>query len=138
MGPGPAVIVGTPWRQDGKLYNAAALLDDGRITALRFKHELPNYGVFDEKRVFASGPVPGPIVVRGVRIGLMICEDMWTPDATEGLAESGAEILLVINGSPYERDKRDERVSLAVMRVTRKRTAPRLRQSGLRSGRAGI
>jgi NAD+ synthase len=117
MGPGPAAIIGTPWRQDGKLYNAAALLDDGKVAALRFKHELPNYGVFDEKRVFASGPVPGPIVVKGVRIGLMICEDMWTEDATEGLAESGAEMLLVINGSPYERDKRDERVSLAVTRV---------------------
>ncbi|HEY5209556.1 MAG TPA: NAD+ synthase [Stellaceae bacterium] len=118
MGPGPAVILGTPWRQDGKLYNAAALLDDGRIAALRFKHELPNYGVFDEKRVFAAGPAPGPVVVKGVRIGLMICEDMWTPDATEALGESGAELLLVINGSPYERDKRDERVQLAVMRVT--------------------
>ena len=117
MGPGPAVIVGTPWRQDGKLYNAAALLDDGRVTALRFKHALPNYGVFDEKRVFAPGPIPGPIVVRNVRIGLMICEDMWAPDVSEGLGESGAELLLVINGSPYERDKRDERVSLAVMRV---------------------
>ena len=118
MGPGPAVIIGTPWRQDGKLYNAAALLDDGKVAALRFKHELPNYGVFDEKRVFAAGPAPGPLVVKGVRIGLLICEDMWTPDACEGLAESGAEILLVINGSPYERDKRDERVSLAVTRVT--------------------
>jgi NAD+ synthase len=118
MGPGPAAILGTPWRQDGKLHNAAALLDEGRVTALRFKHELPNYGVFDEKRVFAPGPVPGPLVVKGVRIGLMICEDMWTQDTTEGLAESGAELLLVINGSPYERDKRDERVQLAVMRVT--------------------
>jgi NAD+ synthase len=118
MGPGPAAIIGTPWRQDGKLYNAAALLDDGRVTVLRFKHELPNYGVFDEKRVFAAGPAPGPLVVKGVRIGLMICEDMWTPDAAEALAESGAELLLVINGSPYERDKRDERVQLAVRRVT--------------------
>ncbi|MGH6981304.1 MAG: nitrilase-related carbon-nitrogen hydrolase, partial [Stellaceae bacterium] len=117
MGPGPAAIIGTPWRQDGKLYNAAALLDDGKVVSLRFKHELPNYGVFDEKRVFAAGPAPGPVVVNGVRIGLMICEDMWTEDATEGLAESGAEMLLVINGSPYERDKRDERVALAVARV---------------------
>ncbi len=121
IGPGPAVILGTPWRQDGKLHNAAAVLDDGKVAALRFKHELPNYGVFDEKRVFAPGPVPGPIVVKGMRIGLMVCEDMWTQDTTEGLAESGAEMLLVINGSPYERDKRDERVSLAVMRVTESR-----------------
>jgi NAD+ synthase len=121
MGPGPAVILGTPWRQDGKLHNAAALLDGGKIATLRFKHELPNYGVFDEKRVFAAGPAPGPIVVKGVRIGLMICEDMWTADPTEALAESGAELLLVINGSPYEREKRDERLSYAVMRVTESR-----------------
>jgi NAD+ synthase len=114
---GPAIIVGTPWRQDGKLYNAAALLDGGQVAALRFKHELPNYGVFDEKRVFAAGPAPGPIPFRGVRLGLMICEDMWTPDPTEALQESGAELLLVINGSPFESDKRDERLSLAVARV---------------------
>jgi NAD+ synthase len=117
MGAGPAILLGLPWRQDGKLYNAVALLDEGRIGALRFKHELPNYGVFDEKRVFAAGPAPGPIVFRGVRLGVMICEDMWTVDATEALAESGAELLIVINGSPFERDKRDERMSLAVARV---------------------
>jgi NAD+ synthase len=114
---GPAIIVGSPWRQDGKLYNAAALLDRGRVAALRFKHQLPNYGVFDEKRVFAAGPAPGPIAFRGVRLGLMICEDMWTADATEALQESGAELLLVINGSPFESNKRDERLSLAVARV---------------------
>jgi NAD+ synthase len=114
---GPALIVGTPWRQDGKLHNAVALLDGGRITALRFKHDLPNYGVFDEKRVFAAGPAPGPMVCRGVRLGVMICEDMWSADATESLAESGAELLIVINGSPFETDKRDERMSLAVTRV---------------------
>ena len=114
---GPAIIVGSPWMQDGKRYNAAALLDGGKIAALRFKHDLPNYGVFDEKRVFAAGPAPGPIAFRGVRLGLMICEDMWTPDSTEALQESGAELLLVVNGSPFESDKRDERLSLAVARV---------------------
>src|SRR5258708_211383 len=114
---GPAIIVGTPWRQDGKLYNAAALLDRGQVAALRFKHELPNYGVFDEKRVFAAGPAPGPIAFRGVRLGLMICEDMWTPDPTEALQESGAALLLVINGSPFESNKRDERLSFAAARV---------------------
>jgi NAD+ synthase len=114
---GPALIVGTPWRQDGKLYNAAALLDRGEVAALRFKHDLPNYGVFDEKRVFAAGPAPGPIAFRGVRLGLMVCEDMWTADATEALQESGAELLLVINGSPFESDKLDERLSLAVARI---------------------
>ena len=114
---GPAVILGTPWQQDGKRFNAALLLEGGRIAALRFKHDLPNYGVFDEKRVFSAGPAPGPIAFRGVRLGLMICEDMWTPDATEALQETGAELLIVINGSPFESDKRDERLSLAVARV---------------------
>jgi NAD+ synthase len=115
---GPAMLVGAPWVHDGRLYNAALLLDRGKIAAMRFKHDLPNYGVFDEKRVFAAGPLPGPIVFRDVRVGVMICEDMWTPDSAECLAESGAEILVVPNGSPYESDKIDERINLAVARVT--------------------
>src|SRR6202140_4656015 len=70
---GPAVLIGTPWVEDGKLYNACALLDEGRIAALRFKVNLPNYGVFDEKRVFARGPAPGPVPIRGVGVGVPIC-----------------------------------------------------------------
>lgn len=120
---GPAVVVGTPWREKGKLYNAVALLAEGRIEAWRAKHALPNYGVFDEKRVFEPGPVPGPVPFRRtdgtlVRLGLMICEDMWVEDVAEALAETGAEILIVINGSPFERDKPDVRLQLAVARVT--------------------
>ena len=84
----------------------------GEIAALRFKYDLPNYGVFDEKRVFSAGPCPGPIPFRGVRLGVLVCEDMWSVDATETLSESGAELLVVINGSPFESDKRDERISL--------------------------
>jgi NAD+ synthase len=114
---GPAVLLGTPWRQDGKLYNAAALLDGGQVAALRFKHDLPNYGVFDEKRVFAAGPAPGPIVLKGVRLGVMVCEDMWSLDASETLQESGAELLVVINGSPFEATKRQQRLDLARDRV---------------------
>ncbi len=114
---GPALILGAPWRGEGKLYNAALLLDGGRISYIRFKHELPNYGVFDEKRVFAAGPAPGPVVVKGVRLGLQVCEDMWFPDVSETLVESGAEILVVINGSPFEYDKGDERIQLALKRV---------------------
>lgn len=114
---GPAVLLGTPWRQDGKLYNAAALLAEGKVAALRFKHDLPNYGVFDEKRIFAAGPCPGPIAFKGVRLGVMVCEDMWFPDSAETLSESGAELLIVINGSPYESDKLGERVQLAQQRV---------------------
>jgi NAD+ synthase len=83
---GPAVLLGTPWRQDGKLYNAAALLAGGEVAALRFKHDLPNYGVFDEKRVFAAGPCPGPMVLGGVRLGVMVCEDMWADDRHQWLA----------------------------------------------------
>jgi len=114
---GPGVIVGAPWVDAGRLHNTALLLDGGKIAALRHKHELPNYGVFDEKRVFAAGPLPGPIVFRGVRLGLMVCEDMWFPDVAECLVESGAEILVVPNGSPFEIDKLDERIALGVQRV---------------------
>ncbi len=114
---GPAVLLGTPWRQDGKLYNAAALLAGGEVAALRFKRDLPNYGVFDEKRVFAAGPCAGPVVFKGVRLGVMICEDMWSIDATETLQESGAELLVVINGSPFESDKQGTRLALAQARV---------------------
>ena len=114
---GPALLIGAPWRDDGKLYNAALLLDNGEIAALRYKCELPNYGVFDEKRVFAPGPLPGPVNVRGVRLGIMVCEDMWVAEVTECLEESGAEILAVINGSPYAVDKGDVRMNLAVARV---------------------
>jgi NAD+ synthase len=114
---GPAVLLGTPWAQDGKLYNAAALLEGGKVVALRFKHDLPNYGVFDEKRVFAAGPAPGPIVLKGVRLGVMVCEDMWSVDACECLQESGAEFLIVINGSPFEGMKQQQRLDLARTRV---------------------
>jgi NAD+ synthase len=121
---GPALIVGAPWRDRGKLYNAMLLLQGGRIVTARYKHDLPNYGVFDEKRVFAAGPVPGPMAfpLAGgsdqLRIGGMVCEDMWTEDVAEGLQESGAEILIVPNGSPFEADKQDVRMNLAVARVT--------------------
>ncbi len=115
---GPAMLVGAPWLDKGGLHNAALLLDGGRIAAQRFKHDLPNYGVFDEKRVFAAGPLPGPIAFRGVRLGVMVCEDMWKPDSAECLAESGAEMLIVPNGSPYESDKGDERINLSVARIT--------------------
>ena len=118
---GPAVLLGAPWREGDKLYNAALLLEGGKIATLRFKHLLPTYGVFDEDRVFARGPAPGPIQFKGVRLGVMVCEDMWQPDVTECLDESGAELLIVINGSPFEIDKSDMRLNLAVARVTESR-----------------
>jgi NAD+ synthase len=115
---GPAFLIGTPWLEGGKLYNAVCLLGEGRISGVRFKVDLPNYGVFDEKRVFAQGPMPGPLNFKGVRIGAPICEDMWGADVAECLAETGAEILLVPNGSPYHHGKEDVRLNLAVARVT--------------------
>ena len=114
---GPGLIVGGPWRDGDRLYNAAFVLDGGRIIARRAKHELPNYGVFDDKRVFDAGPSPGPVAFRGYRLGVMVCEDFWLPAVSETLAESGAELLLSINGSPFEDGKQARRVALGVARV---------------------
>jgi len=114
---GPAVLIGLPWVEDGACYNAYALLAKGRVEAVRFKVDLPNYGVFDEKRVFMQGPMPGPVSFRDVRIGLPICEDIWGPEPVECLLETGGEILLVPNGSPYWHGKLDERLEVARARV---------------------
>src|SRR4249919_602382 len=115
---GPALLVGTPWLDAGRLYNAVALLEGGAITALRYKVDLPNYGVFDEKRVFTPGPMPGPVSFRGVRLGIPICEDIWGTEVVECLGETGAEMLVVPNGSPYWRQKNDVRLNIAVARVS--------------------
>ncbi|HWT31338.1 MAG TPA: NAD+ synthase, partial [Propylenella sp.] len=114
---GPAILIGSPWVEGEKLHNSYLVLDGGRIAAVRHKVELPNYGVFDELRVFQSGPMPGPVEIRGVRIGLPICEDLWVPDVAECLAETGAELLITPNGSPYWQNKPDERMQIAVARV---------------------
>ncbi len=115
---GPALLLGTPWVDDGKLYNAVALLDRGQVKTVRFKVDLPNYGVFDEKRLFEVGPMPGPIEFQGVRLGVPICEDIWNEEVCECLEETGAEILIVPNGSPYDSDKQDVRLNIVVSRVT--------------------
>jgi NAD+ synthase len=128
---GPAVIIGVPWligprkvgerdlQKDGvEVYNAVCVLQHGKIAAVRFKVDLPNYGVFDEKRVFDAGPMPGSVSINGVRIGIPICEDIWGQDVVECLAETGAEILIVPNGSPYRRGRLEERLNTIVARVT--------------------
>ena len=102
---GPAMLVGSVFVVDGNLHNGVALLDQGKVAAIRLKHELPNYGTFDEMRLFQSGPLPEPVVFRGVMIGLPICEDIWHPNVCRHLADFGAELLLCVNGSPYEIDK---------------------------------
>lgn len=115
---GPGVLMGTIWAEDDKLYNAVALLEDGDVATVRYKAALPNYGVFDEKRVFAKGGMPGPIPLRGVKIGVPICEDIWREDVVECLEETGAEILLVPNGSPFDWKKPDVRLNVVMARVT--------------------
>ncbi len=114
---GPALLVTTPWAEDGRVYNAVLVADAGMIQAVRFKVDLPNYSVFDEKRVFAPGPLPGPVNVRGVRIGVPICEDIWGEEVVETLSETGAEMLIVPNGSPYRESVYDERMSTIVARI---------------------
>lgn len=115
---GPGLIVGAPWRDGGALYNAAFLLADGEIKAIRYKVRLPNYGVFDEPRRFTPGPTyPAPVDFRGIRLGLMICEDMWLPGAGEALVAGGADILIVPHGSPFRVSALQERALAARDRV---------------------
>jgi NAD+ synthase len=120
---GPAMLVGSIFVDDGALYNGIALLDGGRIAAVRYKHELPNYGTFDEKRIFAAGPLPEPIEFRGVRLGVPICEDGWLAPVSLHLQQRGAELLISTNGSPYEIDKDDRRLEEVF--------AARVRETGL-------
>ncbi|WP_419738860.1 NAD+ synthase [Ruegeria sp.] len=114
---GPAIAIGGPWVEDGRLYNAYLILNGGRITSKSLKHHLPNETVFDEVRLYDSGPLGGPYSVGNFRIGSPICEDGWHPDVAETLEETGAEFLLIPNGSPYFRDKYDVRLNHMVARV---------------------
>lgn len=114
---GPALAIGAPWMVEGKLYNGYHILQDGHVVARVFKHELPNADVFDEVRLYSSGAISGPYRIGPLRIGSPICEDAWHPDVAEAQVESGAEFLLVPNGSPYHRDKHDERLNHMVARV---------------------
>src|SRR6056297_1730203 len=114
---GPAIAIGGPALEGAGLYNAYYILQGGQVTARVFKHHLPNETVFDEKRIYQSGDVTGPYTVRGLRIGSPICEDAWHEDVAETLAETGAEMLLVPNGSPHYRGKIGTRQNLMVARV---------------------
>ena len=115
--PGPAILIGTVIHEEGVNYNAVILADGGRVLGRTLKRELPNYGTFDEKRIFAPGPLPEPIGFKGVKIGVPICEDIWQEIVCAHLAEAGAEMLLVPNGSPYELDKDDKRYQLVRSRA---------------------
>lgn len=114
---GPAILLGTPWVVAGQLYNAALLIEGGKIVDVTLKHDLPNYGPFDDKRIFAAGPVPKPMVWRDTKLGVIICEDMWTADVAHELKQQGAEILFVLNASPFQLGKQEKRHELALERV---------------------
>ena len=107
---GIPTLIGTPWREETRTYNAVVLIDGG-IEAVRFKHDLPNYAVFDEKRVFAAGPLPQPVDWRGLKLGLPICEDIWLEAAPRALAAAGADFFISINGSPWRRSIEAERAA---------------------------
>ena len=110
--PGPAMLIGTILHEAGQNFNAMLLADGGRVIGRTLKRELPNYGTFDEKRIFAHGPMPEPVAFRGVKLGVPICEDIWQERVCAHLADAGAELLLIPNGSPYELDKDDHRQRL--------------------------
>jgi len=114
---GLTVCIGGPLIEDDLIYNAYFALQGGRIRAIFRKHKLPNHNVFDEKRLYEPGPVSGPIGIGGARVAFPICEDIWHPDVAEGMQESGAELFIVPNGSPYARGKYDVRINVTVARI---------------------
>lgn len=118
VAPGPAMLIGTIINEGGQNFNAMVLADGGRVVGRTFKHELPNYGTFDEKRIFTPGPLPSPIDWRGIKLGVPVCEDMWLEPVCARLADLGAEFFLVPHGSPYELDKNLIREHLARARTT--------------------
>ena len=115
---GPGILFGSVHAEDGQVFNVYLLAENGKLIARRLKRELPNYGTFDEKRVFAPGPLPEPVEFRGVRFGVPICEDIWQESVCAHLKDAGAEFLLVPNGSPYELNKDEIRLRLVEKRVT--------------------
>ncbi|MGB1829026.1 MAG: nitrilase-related carbon-nitrogen hydrolase, partial [Paracoccaceae bacterium] len=114
---GPALAIGGPWKEGSSVFNAYFILHSGQIKSVVEKHHLPNESVFDEVRIFDSGAIGGPYSVGNTRIGSPICEDAWHEDVVETHAETGAEFLLIPNGSPYHRGKRDTRLNIMVSRV---------------------
>ena len=101
------LLIGSIWVHDGRLYNAALLLSGGKIIHKQFKHLLPNYGVFDEKRVFSAGEKPKSAVLNNKKIGILICEDMWSEETADNLKNT--DVICVLNGSPFEMDKVHQR-----------------------------
>jgi NAD+ synthase len=114
---GPWIVTGAPWVMHERLYNAALVIGEGEVKAVSRKRELPNYGVFDELRVFSPGPLPEPVDLKHGRAGMLVCEDMWVPEPSAACKAAGAEILIVINGSPFDAAKAADREMHARRRV---------------------
>lgn len=112
-----AMLIGCPWEENGNIHNATILLAEGTIRHIQYKHDLPNYGVFDEKRVFTPGGMPEPVLFKGVKLGLMVCEDMWNMTVADALKDS--DIILSINASPFEVGKHTQRLARARANVER-------------------
>ena len=113
---GPAIAVGAPTKDSGRIYNSVFVLDNGKQIARFDKVNLPNYGVFDDKRNFTAGQMPGPIMLRGLKIGFPICEDIWEPDVAECLEESGADLIIAMNASPFDSTKPERRMQNVIAR----------------------
>jgi NAD+ synthase len=114
---GTAILIGGLWAENEALYNAAFLLDEGKILHRQYKHHLPNYGVFDEKRIYSAGPMPEAVRWRNCMLGIMICEDMWFTDIATHLKRTGAELLIALSASPFETGKTAIRERIAQERV---------------------
>ncbi|AFH92500.1 TPA: NAD+ synthase [Providencia stuartii] len=114
-----AIVVGHPWTEAGKMYNALSFFYQGKLLTRYFKQELPNYGVFDELRYFSAGDKTGVVDFKGYRIGLLICEDIWFDGPVDAVKQAGAELLLTINASPYDRNKDHSRSDLLVRHCQR-------------------
>ena len=112
-----SIIVGAPRKEKNTIRNSVFVIENGEISTFRDKYELPNSGVFDEQRIFSPGNLSGPVNIKGVRIGIPICEDIWKENVIECLAESGAEIIISINASPFTLSKNNERLSVAISRI---------------------
>ncbi len=131
-------MVGYPEYTRATIYNSAALITDGAVAAIHRKAELPNYKVFDEKRYFHAGAQPTVVECKGFRVGLLVCEDIWEPESAQLARSDRAELLVVINASPYETQQAARARGSGPRARSRRRSAARVRQHGGRAGRAGV
>ena len=112
-----AIIVGAPRKDNNHIKNSVFVIENGNIVSIKDKYELPNTGVFDEQRIFKQGSLEDCVIIKGIKFGLPICEDIWEKTVLEKLSKSGAEIIIAINASPFTVSKNEERENIAILRV---------------------